>query len=256
MRTKCGATGDLWLLLLSVCVVASGFCPQPALADHRSDAQPANFFAGHLRTSTGDMLSGDSPADTELYRAGTDPLVPLTDVNGDPITWGQYNGAHGMMSISHVPGGGSAVSAQFSGLIPGELYSMWAGYFDPAFPFGRYAFGAMTENGMGTDHYGVADVDGNLSLDVVHQAGPGTVEGEILSYAPDNRTGYDVGLALHFGDYPEKELDPIAFLAPGDIQFWSLATVTHFPVPEPSSLTLMVLVGCAVVGRRTRRPIR
>lgn len=236
---------------IAACVFV--LCSQLAPAQ-RTDTQPAPFFGGQYVTVDGERLNSSSPADTPVYRPGTDPLVQITDVNGDPLTWGQVNTANGTMTITELAGGGTSLTADMEGLIPGELYSFWAGYFDP-FPMNRSTFGAITENGLGTDHYARADAEGKLSMTVVQQAGPGTVEGAFLPYAPDWATGYDVGLALHFGDDPRFNDDPMVFLSPGPESVWALATVTHFPttVPEPSSIALIAIAGCALIGRVRRK---
>ena len=80
-----------------------------------------------------------------LFRAGTSPLTPLTRTNGAPITLDDFNNATGQVQIAARPGGGTGVNVEVQGLFPGELYSVWAGYFqNPGFLKGtRVGFGGQ-----------------------------------------------------------------------------------------------------------------
>jgi hypothetical protein len=198
-----------------------------------------------------------------LFRAGTNPLVPLTRSNGDPITLADFTNVTGQIDIAARTGGGTDVSVDVQGLFPGELYSVWAGYWaDPGFPFGpRIAFGAVSQMGDGSDNFMVADANGTISLNLAQREGPMTVHGSAPSYSalspalnsngdPVPHTGSTVGIAYHFNNPPSPP-----FLNPGPPSTWALQGVGAFAaVPEPSSIALatVMVVGCGVVVLRRR----
>ena len=197
-----------------------------------------------------------------LFRRGTSPLVPLTRSNGDPITLDDFDNATGQVHIAARPGGGTDVNVDVQGLFPGELYTVWAGYFqDPGFPSGALVgFGAVSEAGDGSDNFMVADANGAISLDLVLQEGPMTIQGEAPSYAPISpilsggvlqpHTGVNIAVAYHFNNPPAPP-----FLNPGPIETWASQALGGFPaVPEPSSIVLsgLAVLGGAFFVRRSR----
>ena len=195
-----------------------------------------------------------------LYRRGTNPLVPVTRSDGHHITLDEYDNATGQVHIAARPGGGTDVNVDVQGLFPGELYTVWAGYFqEPGFPTGtRVGFGAVSTLGDGSDNFMVADANGEISLDLVLQEGPMTVQGEAPAYALISpilsdgvlkpHSAVEIALAYHFNDPPAAP-----FLNPGPIETWaSQAHGSFTSVPEPSSIVLGLfgLAGGAVFRRR------
>ena len=219
--------------------------PTPILA-HVVDAQ------GMTPTNSNELL----------YRRGTNPLVPVTRSDGHHITLDEWDNATGQVHIAARPGGGTDVNIDVQGLFPGELYTVWAGYFqEPGFPAGtRVGFGAVSTLGDGTDNLMVADANGAISLDLVLQEGPMTVQGNAPSYAPISpilsdgvlkpHTGVEIALAYHFNNAPAAP-----FLGPGPIETWaSQAHGSFAAIPEPSSIALGLLAtACFAVFRRSRR---
>lgn len=197
-----------------------------------------------------------------LFRAGTSPLVPLTRSNGAPITLDDFNNATGQVHIAARPGGGTDVNVVVQGLFPGELYSVWAGYFqEPGYLKGtRVGFGAVSAAGNGTDNFMMADLNGTISLNLAQLQGPMTVHGHAPSYAPISpildasgvlqpHTGYNVAIAYHFNNPSSPP-----FLAPGPATKWALQAHAAFaPIPEPSSIILGVvaIAGFAALRRRS-----
>jgi hypothetical protein len=246
----------------ALCVVALIWAAHLSLSQS-ADAQEATAPAMPILAQVVDaqgMTTTDPNA--PLFRRGTSPLVPLTRANGDPITLGDWDNVTGQVHIAARPGGGTDVSYDVQGLFPGELYSAWVGYFqDPGFPSGvRVGFGAVSEAGDGTDNFLVADANGEISLDLVLQEGPMTVQGNAPSYAPISpilsggvlqpHTGPGFALAYHFNNAPDPP-----FLNPGPIETWAVQAMGAFAaVPEPSSVALAILTvaGCAVFVRRRR----
>jgi hypothetical protein len=198
-----------------------------------------------------------------LFRAGTNPLVPLTRSNGDPITLDDFNNATGQVHIAARPGGGTEVNVDVQGLFPGETYTVWGSYFqEPGFLTGpRVGFGAVSAIGDGSDVSAVADVNGAISLGLVLLEGPMTAQGIAPAYAPISplvasngdlqpHTGFNVAIAYHFNNPPDGP-----FLAPPPNANFALQAVSSFAaVPEPSSVALAILlvVGCGVFVRRRR----
>jgi hypothetical protein len=199
-----------------------------------------------------------------LYRRGTNPLVPLTRNDGHHITLDEFDTATGQVRIAARPGGGTDVNVDVHGLLPGELYTVWAGYFqEPGFPTGtRVGFGAVSSLGDGSDNFMVADANGAISLDLTLLEGPLTVHGSAPSYAPISpildstgvlqpHIGVEIAIAYHFNDPSSPP-----FLGPGPVEKWaSQAHASFAAVPEPSSIGLAILmfVSCGVFVRR-RRP--
>jgi hypothetical protein len=208
---------------------------------------------------------GMPPSDPNapLFRAGTSPLTPLTRGNGTPITLDDFNNATGQVRIAARPGGGTDVNVEVQGLFPGELYSVWAGYFqNPGFLKGtRVGFGAVSALGDGSDNFMVADANGRISLNLVQRQGPMTVHGNAPAYAPNSplldsngipqpHTGYNIAIAYHFNT---PSTPP--FLDPGPANKWALQAHAAFaPIPEPSALALGLLAISAVAVLRRSKP--
>lgn len=241
-----------------IALIVAALCAQFQPATAQEATVPVASFLGHVVDTQG--IPPTDP-DAPLFRAGTSPLVPLTRSNGDPITLDDFDNVTGQIHIQARPGGGTNVDLQIEGLFPGELYSVWAAYFqEPGFPQGaRVGFGAVSEAGDGSDNFMVADANGTISLDLVQQEGPMTVQGSASSYAPISpfedangnlvpHAGYTVALAYHFNDPSSPP-----FLNPGPIEKWAVQAHTTFAaVPEPSSIVLglFALAGVAVNRRR------
>ena len=252
------------VLMLAAGLVAAGF-GQPSVANAQDSATlPADLFLVHVVDAQGGTITADSDPTTELYRRGTDPLAKLTRSDGTtPVTLDDFNDVTGQISISGKPSGGTDVVADLEGLLPGESYSFWAGYWpEPGFPQGSHlAFGAITTAGDGSDNWRVADADGKVSVNLVQQEGPMTVDGSASAYAPispvldlngnmSEHAGYTIGVALHFGDFP-----PPPTLSPGPANTWALHAIADFaPIPEPSSVALMILATAGIAVFRWRRP--
>ena len=208
---------------------------------------------------------GVQPTDPSelLYRNG--PNNPITNSSGTQLTWGDFNQVAGTVKISPRPGGGTDVDVDVTGLVPGEVYSIWAGWWDTpnGFPTGtRIAFGAVTDadNAADTDNFMTADASGKISLDLIQPKGPMTLHGSAPSYAAwtpafdsngigQEHTGYAVGIAYHFNNAP----GPPFFPGPGPPETWALHGIAGFePIesPEPSTVLLLALGIGGVAGSR------
>lgn len=247
-----------WYVCFSLC--ASFMLLAAGTTQAQSSSLESTLFLGHVVDKDGNALDSGNPSDLEkeLYRKG--PGTPMTRSDGSAITLADYVQATGQIEITAKAGGGTDVAVEVQGLLPNELYSVWAGYWqDPGFPSGeRIAFGAV---GTGNDQ--ISDENGAISLMLIQPEGPMTVEGEAPFYAPISPTigkdmtsqiheGYTVGVAYHFND----PLMPPYTGGPGDPSTWALHVIADFPaVPEPSSMSLMTLaLGCMLLrGRRRMR---
>jgi hypothetical protein len=242
-------------------LIAAALCSHFQSASAKQDTAPAVPFFGQVVNAAG-MPATDPSA--PLFRAGTNPLVPLTRSNGAPITLDDFNNATGQIQIAAKPGGGTDVTVDVQGLFPGELYTVWAAMNQaPGFPQGpRVGFGAVSELGDGSDNFMVADAKGRISLDLVQREGPMTIQGAASDYAarspfidtsgnPVPFANYTVAVAYHFNNPPSAP-----YLDPGPIGTWAVQSVGVFnAIPEPSSIALGVLaISCTAVFRRRPRP--
>jgi hypothetical protein len=240
-------------------LIVAALCSQLQSAGAQQSTSPILPVFNHIVDAQGKPPTG---LGTPLFRAGTNPLMPLTRRNGDPITAGEFIAATGQVHIAARPGGGTDVNLDVQGLFPGETYSIWAGYFqDPGFLVGmRVGFGGATAIGDGSDVAAVADANGAISLDLVLREGPMTVHGNAPSYAPmspildssgvlRSHTGFNVAIAYHFNNPPNSP-----FLGPPPADKFALQAVGKFAaitVPEPSSIALGLLASsCFAVFRR------
>jgi len=256
LRTRCA---------LLLCALAAAVVGRPsALAQQAT--QPAGPSFGQFVDSQGGDITSASDLTTQVYRRGTDPLTQVLRGDGTtPVTVDDLNDLTGSIDIAARPGGGTDVVANLEGLLPGEPYSFWAGYWPPPGVSAggpHLAFGAITEAGDGSDNWMVADNEGKISISLVQQEGPMTLDGSASSYAPISpivdlngdlavHGGYAIGIALHFGDYTQPPT-PV----PGPIDTWALHSVVEFdPIPEPSSMVLAVVAvaSCLLLGLRRRR---
>jgi PEP-CTERM motif-containing protein len=245
--------------LIAPIAFAIGIQVQSASAQQAT--APAVPFFGHVVNSAG--MPATDPS-TPLFRAGTNPLVPLTRSNGAPITLDDFNNATGQIQLAAKPGGGTDVTVEVQGLFPGELYTVWAATHQaPGFPQGpRVSFGAVSELGDGSDISMVADANGKISLDLVQRQGPMTVQGSASDYAARSPfidaggnkvpfANYVVAVAYHFNNPPAAP-----FLNPGPIGTWAAQSVGVFAaIPEPAAITLGLLGAtcfCGFVGLRRR----
>jgi hypothetical protein len=241
-------------------LIAAALCSHFQSASAQQATAPAVPFFGQVVNAAG-MPATDPSA--PLFRAGTNPLVPLTRSNGAPITLDDFNNATGQIQIAAKPGGGTDVSVEVQGLFPGELYTVWAAINQaPGFPQGpRVGFGAVSELGNGTDNFIMADANGKISLDLVQRQGPMTVQGSASDYAPRSPftdaggnkvpfANYTVAVAYHFNNPP-----PAPYLDPGPIGTWATQSVGVFAaIPEPAAITLSLLAtSCLAVLRRRPR---
>jgi hypothetical protein len=240
-------------------LIVAALCSQFQSAGAQQSTSPVLPVFNHIVDAQGKRPAG---LGTPLFRAGTNPLVPLTRRNGDPITAGEFIAATGQVHIAARPGGGSDVNVDVQGLFPGETYSIWAGYFqDPGFLVGtRVGFGGVSEIGDGSDVAAVADANGAISLDLVLRQGPMTAHGNAPPYAPmspildsngvpRSHTGFNVALAYHFNNPPGAP-----FLVPPPAHQFAIQAVGQFaPIPEPSSIALGLLAtaGFAMFRRRS-----
>ena len=238
-------------------LIAAAFCSQLQSANAQEATVPAAPELFQVVDVQG-MTTTDPNA--LLYRRGTNPLTPVTRSDGHHITLDEYDNATGQVHIAARPGGGTDVNVDVQGLFPGELYTVWAAYFqEPGFPTGtRVGFGAV---GEGNDM--VADANGAISLDLFLPEGPMTVQGNAPSYAPispilsdgvlKDHVGVGIAIAYHFNNPPAAP-----FTDPGPIQTWALQGVSHFgpvAIPEPSAIALGLLAtSCFAVFRRRLRP--
>jgi hypothetical protein len=242
-------------------LIAAALCSHFQSASAQQATAPAVPFLGHVVNAAG--MPATDPS-TPLFRAGTNPLVPLTRSNGAPITLDDFNNATGQIQLAAKPGGGTDVSVEVQGLFPGELYTIWAAtHQNPGFPQGpRASFGAVSTLGDGTDNIMVADANGRISLDLVQLEGPMTVQGAASDYAPRSPfidasgnkvpfANYVVAVAYHFNNPPSAP-----FLNPGPIGTWAAQSVGVFTaIPEPAAITLSLLaISCTAVFRRRPRP--
>jgi hypothetical protein len=239
-------------------LIAAALCSHFQSANAQQATVPAVPFFGHVVNAAG--MPPTDPS-TPLFRAGTNPLVPLTRTDGAPITLDDFNNATGQIQIAAKPGGGTDVTVEVQGLFPGELYTVWAATHQaPGFPQGpRVSFGAVSELGDGTDNIMVADANGKISLDLVQRQGPMTVQGSASDYAARSPfidaggnqvpfSNYVVAVAYHFNNPPAAP-----FLNPGPIGTWAVQSVGVFAaIPEPSSIALglLAVTGFAVFRRR------
>jgi hypothetical protein len=243
--------------LFALIAFAIGIEVQSASAQQAT--APAVPFFGHVVNAAG--MPATEPS-TPLFRAGTNPLVPLTRSNGAPITLDDFNNATGQIQIAAKPGGGTDVTVEVQGLFPGELYTVWAATHQaPGFPQGpRVSFGAVSELGDGSDISMVADANGTISLDLVQRQGPMTVQGSASAYAAQSPftdaggnkvpfANYVVAVAYHFNNPPSAP-----FLNPGPTGTWVAQSVGVFAaIPEPAAITLSLLgATCFTVFRRHR----
>jgi hypothetical protein len=246
--------------LVALIAFAIGIEVQSASAQQAT--APAVPFFGQVVNAVG--MPATDPS-TPLFRAGTNPLVPLTRSNGAPITLDDFNNATGQIQIAAKPGGGTDVTVDVQGLFPGELYTVWAAINQaPGFPQGpRVGFGAVSELGDGSDNFMVADANGHISLDLVQREGPMTIQGSASAYAAQSPfidaggnkvpfANYTVAVAYHFNNPPSAP-----YLDPGPIGTWATQSVGVFAaIPEPAAVTLSLLgATCFCVCRRPRRSI-
>ena len=245
-----------WLTALCVSVIV--------ISTQTSSAQTATLPM-HVPFTTITDADGNDPTDpnTPLHRRG--PGNPLTDKDGNSVTLAQLEEMVGEITITARPEGGTDVSITASNLLPNELYTVWAGYWqDPGHPTGpRVGFGAVTEGNTGMDNAAYSDENGNVSFTVVQEPGPMTIQGSAPSYAPispietapgvfADRAGYAIGVAYHLGDFDPEPAD--GWLVPGPGATWVLHGVAEFPaVPEPSGNILACLAGGALLSLRRRR---
>ena len=233
---------------------------------HLSHAQEKTLPM-HMPLTTIVDADGNDPTDPNgpLFRRGTD--APLTDRDGVPVTLDQFNDVGGEITIKPRPGGGTEVSITATNLLPNELYTVWAGYWqDPGHPAGnRIGFGAVSEDNLGLDNAAMSDADGNATFSVVQEAGPMTIQGVAPSYAPispietspgvfEEHFGYAIGVAYHFGDYPVPAPGE-GWVTPGPGATWALHGLAEFPaVPEPGSAVLLLssILPLAMLRRRRR----
>lgn len=223
----------------------------------------------HVPFTTIADADGNDPTDltAPLFRRG--PGNPLTDKDGNSVTLGQLQEMDGEITISARPGGGTDVSITATNLLPNELYTVWAGYWqDPGHPLGnRIGFGAASVGNLGQDNWAYSDDAGNVSFNVVQEEGPMTIQGAAPAYAPispietspgvfEEHAGYSIGIAYHLEDF---DPDPAnGWVVPGAGNTWVLQGVSEFPavpaVPEPSSamLAMTAVLACGLVRSRRR----
>ena len=226
----------------------------------------------HMPFTTIVDADGNNPTDptTALIRRGTD--APLTTKDGVPVTLDMFDNITGAITIKERPEGGTEAFITASNLLPNELYTVWAGYWqDPGHPTGpRVGFGATSAGNLGLDNSAISDADGNATFSVVQEEGPMTIQGSVREYAPlspiettpgnyEEHAGYAIGIAYHFGDYDSPAAGE-GWVVPGPGSTWALHGVAEFPaiyeaVPEPSStaLTTFGLVSFAMIRQRRRR---
>ena len=168
-------------------LIAAALCSQLPSANAQQTTSP---ILPDLNTVVNAQGLPPTDPDAPLFRAGTSPLVPLTRSNGAPITLDQFNNATGQVHIAASPAGGTDVKVNVQGLFPGELYSVWAGYFqNPGDLKGtRVGFGAVSTLGDGSDNFMVADANGTISLNLVQRQGPMTVQGSAPPTHPTRRS--------------------------------------------------------------------
>ena len=250
-------SNQIWLCALVVLVVV---VPIQDLA-----AQQATLPM-HVPFTTIADADGNDPTDLDapLFRRG--PLNRLTDKDGNSVTLRQLEQMVGEIAISARPEGGTDVKITASNLLPDELYTVWAGYWqEPGHPTGnRVGFGAASAGNTGLDNVALSDENGNLSLSVVQEEGPMTIQGIAPSYAPESpiettpgvfaeHAGYAIGIAYHLGDFDPEPAG--GWLLPGTPETWVLHGVAEFPavtVPEPSG-TLAISFGVAALLTMRRR---
>jgi hypothetical protein len=176
-----------------------------------------------------------------------------------------FDDVGGEITIKARPQGGTDVTIIATNLLPNELYTVWAGYWqDPGHPTGnRIGFGAASEGNLGFDNSAMSDAAGNATFHVVQEAGPMTIQGVAPSYAPISpietepgnfqpHAGYAIGVAYHFGDFPVPAAGE-GWTNPGPGSTWALHGVAEFPaVPEPSTavLSMVAALVCGLVRPR------
>ncbi len=221
----------------------------------------------HVPFTTIADADGNDPTDLDapLFRRG--PGNPLSDKNGNPVTLGQLEQMEGEITISAKPGGGTDVTITATNLLPNELYTVWAGYWqDPGHPLGnRVGFGAATAGNLGQDNAAYSDESGSVTFNVVQEEGPMTIQGSAPAYAPispietapgefADHAGYAIGIAYHLEDFDPEPA--VGWINPGPGNTWVLHGVAEFPaVPEPSTAMLSMIAGlaCGLVRTRSRR---
>lgn len=219
----------------------------------------------HVPFTTIADAEGNDPVDLNapLFRRG--PGNPLTDKDGNSVTLGQLREMVGEITIAARPGGGTDVSITATNLLPNELYTVWAGYWqDPGHPLGnRIGFGAASVGNLGQDNWAYSDDSGSVTFNVVQEEGPMTIQGSAPAYAPispietspgvfEEHAGYSIGIAYHLEDFDPEPAD--GWIVPGAGNTWVLQGVAEFPaVPEPSSAVLAMTAALAFGLVRTRR---
>lgn len=235
-----------------------------------SNAQQATLPM-HVPFTTITDAEGNNPTDPNapLHRRG--PGNPLTDKDGNSVSLGQLEQMAGEITISARPEGGTDISITASNLLPNELYSVWAGYWqDPGHPTGtRVGFGAVTEGNTGLDNAAYSDENGDITFSVVQEEGPMTIQGAAPFYAPispiettpgvfAHHAGYAIGVAYHLGDFDPEPAD--GWLLPGAPATWVLHGVAEFPavpaIPEPNGIVLLSIAAAALFSMRGRRAER
>lgn len=114
----------------------------------------------------------DESGSTPIYTARGKPLAPLT--------LGSWLGARGSVSITPRDGGGASVSAMFSGLRPGGVYSLFENHFE------QKPIGFTPLDSTGTTNSFTAGTDGSARIELVTPTMPTGANAVLLVYHSDH----------------------------------------------------------------------
>ena len=126
-----------------------------------------------------------------------DPSTPLYNANGDLLgfTLGSWLGAKGHVSIMPVEGGAAEITAEFTGLQPGGLYSLFENHFD------QKPVGFTPLDGRGSANSFTADANGSATLKIKAPQMPTSANAILLVFQSDGQshgeTRGEIGVNAH-----------------------------------------------------------